>query len=118
MRAGQLNRRLHLQAVVMTADSEGASVEAWADVDVVWASIDPIRGTELFQAAQVEEKISHNVTMRWRSDVTVKMRFLYSETPTGIVRIFLIHALIDPNEGHREIDCMCEEIVTSQVGAT
>ena len=118
MRGGQLNRRLHLQQLTSTTDADGYTNETWTDLAVVWAGIEPARGVEDYEAAQSQERITHQVTIRWRPDVTARMRFLYSETPTGILRIFLIHTMLDPAEGHRELDCMCEEFVTSQIGAT
>ena len=118
MRAGELNRRLHLQQLVSTTDSDGFTNETWSDLAVVWAGIDPLRAAESYQAAQSQENITHQITIRWRSDVTARMRFLYAETTTGIQRIFLIHTMLDPLEAHRQLDCMCEEFVTSQVGAT
>lgn len=117
-RAGTLNRRVRLQQVTMTSDSEGVSGENWTDLDVVWAHISPIGGLERIQAAQTEEKITHQVTIRWRKDVTGHMRFLYTETAGASTRLFYIKNMLDPDEAHREIDCMCEEIVTTQVGAT
>lgn len=116
--AGMLNRRVRLQQVTMTSDSEGVSGENWSDLDVVWAHISPIGGLERIQAAQTEEKITHTVTIRWRKDVTSQMRFLYQEMAGAAVRLFFIKNMLDPDEAHRELNCMCEEFVTVQSGAT
>lgn len=118
LRAGTLNRRLRLQTVAMVSDAEGVSTETWTDLATVWAHISPASGRETFQAAQPEEVITHTVTVRWRPDITSHMRFLYSDPPSRPARIFLIHTMLDQDELHRQIDCMCEEIVTTQVGAT
>jgi len=118
MRAGSLNRRLHLQRPAEASDAEGFVTENWADLDVVWAHINPMGAREVFQAGQPEERITHQVTIRWRRDVTTKMRFLYRDTPSATDRIFLIHSMLDQDEGHRQLDCLCEEIVTALMGAT
>jgi SPP1 family predicted phage head-tail adaptor len=118
MRAGLLNRRVHLQKPAMASDAEGVSSENWSDLDMVWAHINPYTARELFAAAQPEELLTHQVTIRWRSDVTTHMRFLYQEKPTDPFRIFLIHTMLDPDEGHKELDCLCEEVVTVLVGET
>lgn len=102
----------------MTSDAEGVSLEAWSDLDVIWAHISPSSAREQFQAGQPEERITHLITIRWRRDVTTQMRFLYRETPNDTDRIFLIHTMLDQEEAHRQIDCYCEEIVTSLIGAT
>lgn len=115
MRAGQLNRMLRLQKVVMTSDSEGVSSEAWTDVAKIWAHISPAGAREIFNAAQTEVHITHQITIRWRPAVSDKMRFLYVQ-PQG-TRIFLIHTMLDADEAHRQLDCMAEEIVTTQLGS-
>lgn len=107
MRAGALNRRVALQKVVMTSDAEGVSGETWSLVSNVWANINPAGGTEQMQAGQMEEKITHRVTIRYRSDLSTRQRFVYG------TRTFLIHSMLDQDEAHREIDCLCEEIVTT-----
>jgi SPP1 family predicted phage head-tail adaptor len=107
MRAGSLNRRVALQQVVMTSDTEGVSSEAWSLVSNVWANINPAGGTEQMQAGQTEEKITHRVTIRWRSDLNTRQRFVYG------TRVFLIHSMLDQEEAHREVDCLCEEIITT-----
>ncbi|SRR5712692_935748 len=102
----------------MTSDSEGVSTEAWTDVDLIWVHIAPLSAQEIFQAAQTEEKITHDVTMRWRADVSAKMRFLFQPRSQDPQRVFLIHTLLDLDEAHRELDSRCEEIVTSLLGDT
>jgi len=116
MRAGLLNRLVHLQQISSIVDSDGFTSETWTDLATVWAQINPIGATERFEAAQTQEKITHQVTIRWRGDVTPKMRFLYV-FPGTTQRIFLIHSILDPNEDHTEYNCLCEEYVVSQVGA-
>ena len=118
MRAGSLNRRLHLQKMVEASDAEGSSIETWSDLDVVWAHINPFGAREQFAAGQPLERITHQITIRWRSDVTTRMRFLYRETPSATDRIFLIHTMLDSEEAHRQLDCLCEEFVTVLMGAT
>lgn len=115
MQAGALNRRLRLQKVTMTTDSEGMSIEAWSDVASLWAGINPMSATEVAQAAQTEERVTHHIMIRYRTDISPRMRFLYV-TPQG-TRVFFIHSLVQPDENHREMDCQAEEIVTAQVGA-
>ena len=119
VRAGELNRRLKLQTVVMVVDAEGTSVEQWRDIDTLWAHIQPTGGSELPVAAQTAEKITHQITIRYRTDLSpVKMRFLFpsvrQDTPD---RLFNIHMLIDPDGMHEQLNCLCEEFVIQTLGA-
>lgn len=89
-----MNKRLAIQAVTQTADGQGGWTETWATVATVWASIEPVKGWEKMQAAQMETPVTHNVTMRYRSGVTTKHRILYG------TRIFDIkECLNDKEEG-------------------
>lgn len=42
IKAGQLRHRITFQMSVTTRDDYGGSVQAWADVATVWASIEPL----------------------------------------------------------------------------
>jgi len=78
----------------------------------------PIGGTEKFVSAQTEENITHQVTIRWRGDITEpKARFIYTPSPGAASRVFLVHNILDQDEGHCELDCLCEEIVTTGMGS-
>ena len=102
----------------MTADSEGFVAENWVTLGPTWAHIMPIGGTERFVAAQTEENITHQVTIRWRGDMTEpKIRFVYTASTGAISRVFLVHNVLDQDEGRRELDCLCEEIVTTGIGS-
>jgi len=119
LRAGALNRKLKLQSVRMVVDSEGTSSEQWSDIDTLWAEIMPLAGTELQIAAQTAEKVTHQITIRYRSDLSpVKMRFLFPSVRTDQPdRLFNIHMIIDPAESHEQLNCMCEEYVVQTIGA-
>ena len=94
-------------------------MEQWTDIDTLWAAITPTGGTELALAAQTAEKITHQITIRYRTDLSpVKMRFLFpSVRPDQPDRLFNIHMIIDPNEAHEQLNCMCEEYVVQALGA-
>jgi SPP1 family predicted phage head-tail adaptor len=74
MRAGLLRHRLEIQVSTETADSQGEPVAAWAEEVTVPSNITPLTGRELFSAQQVHAEISHKISLRYRSGVTVKKR--------------------------------------------
>jgi SPP1 family predicted phage head-tail adaptor len=78
MRSGKLDRRITLQTLTISRDGYGATIETWTDLDTVWAEVVPLKGTEYFAAAQivVEEQLKFRI--RYRSDLTEKVRITYN----------------------------------------
>lgn len=101
--AGPLRQRITLQQVTSTPNSYGEMIESWSDVATVWGAVEPLRGREFFDAEQVQSEISCRVRIRYRSGVGPTMRWKYG------ARYLYINAVIDVNERHREIHCMCRE---------
>lgn len=81
LEAGKLRHRLVLQQPVETQDStSGATVVTWQDVATIWGSIEPSSARE-FVAAQAEaNKITAKIIIRYRADITARMRLLHVAT--------------------------------------
>lgn len=106
MRAGQLRQRIDVQSVALTGDGGGGATEVWSNfASGIYAHVEPLSGLELFQAQQVNDQLTHKVTIRYFPGITSKMRVKYG------TRIFLIEYPIDPEERHRSIELMCKELV-------
>lgn len=104
---GKLRHRITLQELVKTDDGYGGIVETWQDVATVWAAIEPLKGTERYQAQQVQSELTHKVTIRYRAGIKPQMRILYGN------RVFDIEAVIDVDERHRWLELLCSEVVAS-----
>ena len=89
----------------MTSDSEGFSSETWTTVRTIWAHLAPLQGTELFQAGQNQEDISHVVTIRYAGDLNPQMRLLYGN------RIFFVHNVLDMDDAHEWVTLLCKETI-------
>ncbi len=74
MRIGRLDRVIIIQQRVDTKDSHGDPVPAWSTLATVWAYKIPLRGTERFQSQQTLAQADHLWRIRYRTDVTEKMR--------------------------------------------
>ena len=105
MRAGKLRHSVTLQSQSLTADGAGGATESWVDFVTVRANVEPLSGTEAFQAQQVNDDLSHTVTMRYYPGVTSKMRVKYG------TRYFLIESIINTGERNREMILACREVV-------
>lgn len=74
MRAGELDRRVTIEQPTETRDSYGEPVTTWSELATVWASREDMRGQERFTAQQVHSELTTVFRMRYRDDVTTKMR--------------------------------------------
>lgn len=110
MRSGTLNRRVTLQSRSEAQGSTGEVTWTWADVDTVWAAIEPMAGREYFAAQQMQATTNTRIRMRFRRGVTTKMRVVYTEagSPT-YTRYYAIDAVINPKDRREELQLMCTE---------
>jgi SPP1 family predicted phage head-tail adaptor len=77
MRAGRLDRRITIEGVGEGRTASGDVTETWSTVAVVWAGIRAPRGDEVFAAREEQAERELVFRIRWRSDVTAKMRIQY-----------------------------------------
>lgn len=76
---GQLDERITIQSLTTAFDAYGSKTETWADLATVWAKIEyrqNVSDEEYLGARQVE-RTTVWFTIRWRGDVTPKMRISY-----------------------------------------
>ena len=103
LRAGDMGRRITIQARGAGADSYGQQVSTWADVLTCWASIEPIDGRELLTAKSINAEVSHRVVVRYRAGIIAAMRVVYQG------RFFNILSVIDPDTAHVALHLLCSE---------
>lgn len=101
---GQLSRRLTIQQSVSTPDDAGGSDTSWSDVATVWAKIRPLHGNEKLIGDTVTSRISHKVTIRFRSDLLPSLRFASDE------RFFDILSVVNIDEQNIWLECLCTEV--------
>jgi len=107
LNTGRLDKRVTIQARSESDDGGGGVTITWANVATVWASVAPGTGREFTAAQQTMPDLSHVVTVRYRTGLTAKHRFVYISR--GTTRTFAIHAINDPLERHEHLVCFCEE---------
>ena len=77
MQIGRLDRRIVIEVNTPTRSPSGEKVDSWATLATVWAEVRPLRGKEFFDAAAVQSEIDTKFRIRFRSDLTTKMRINY-----------------------------------------
>lgn len=95
--AGELNKRITLQSLSQTQDSEGGMVDSWTDFATVWAKIINLSGFNKRSSAAAGGNIEAartEFTIRYNAGVNKKMRIVYKG------QNFNIDHLNDFNEQH------------------
>ena len=92
LKAGDLNRRVTLEAQAdaadATLDANAEPEDLWGPVAEVWASVRPLKGQELYLARQTVAEADHEVRIRWSPRVAAingRMRFTYQGQRYNIV---------------------------------
>ena len=101
--AGELRTRLTLEAPCRMSDGGGGATVTWQDVAEMWAAVRPHTGNEDFALDRVAGTVSHEIIIRYRADVTPKMRFRRD------ARVFDILAAFDPDARRHWLRCLAEE---------
>lgn len=100
---GSLRHRLLLERSERTGDEGGGASEVWVEEAALWAALRPLTGEERVTADRIAGRVSHEITLRYRQGVTPAMRFRAG------ARVFHIGAVIDVDERHAWLKCLCIE---------
>lgn len=104
MQAGRMRHRVRIQRAVEARNGLNEVITTWSSLATVWASVEPLRGREFFDAEQVQSEVSHRVVMRAYPGLTARDRLLYDG------RLLQIIAVIDVRERGKEFQVMCREM--------
>lgn len=105
MRPGKLRHFVRIQNATASQDAYGDTTDTFADVDEVYASIEPLQGAELFAAQQVDPSVSYRVRMRYTDEVTPQTRIVHGTRTLEVVSV------MDREERHIELELLCKEAV-------
>ena len=105
MKTGDLRKQIALQQEHPTADGAGGYTLGWTTMTIVWGDIAPVTGREIYTAGHLEGHVTHKITLRWRSDITVTtdMRLIYNN------RAFNICAVMNKDEANQWLEILAEE---------
>lgn len=106
MQAGRLRHQVTIQHRVEASPQQFGTGEpdtSWsAYLTGVWASVDPLRGRELFAAQEHHSEIEVRIRIRYQEGITAAMRVVFES------QYYDILAIIDPEMRHRELQLMCK----------
>lgn len=78
--ASRLTQRITIEQPATTADGQGGQSISWQTLATVWAEVLPQRsgGDERVMGEQLQAKVTHRVTIRYRDDVLPKHRISHA----------------------------------------
>lgn len=103
-RAGRLTKRILIEALVVSLDSDGDQVETWYPLapQLLSAEVSPLSGREIIAAAAVQSKVTTRIVIRFRPGIKASMRATHRGT------IYNIEAVIPDNaSGKRWLTLLC-----------
>jgi SPP1 family predicted phage head-tail adaptor len=104
MQAGRLKHRVVVQHLVTGSPQytpSGETSREWTDLVTVWASIEPLRGRELFAAQEHAAETEVRIRIRYREGIVPAMRVYHED------KYYDILSVIDPDYKHRELELLC-----------
>lgn len=116
MPIGKMRHKLDLQAKVVTADGGGSnSVSSYSTFATVFGSITPKSGGERLFGDQLQEPITHIITIRFRRDLSFQNRIQYKFVNDGssVTRVFNIRRVINVDNRNKYLEVMCVEGVAT-----
>jgi len=109
IKPGELRHRVDILAPPTTRNDFGevdiSDDEQWSVFKTVWASVEPLKGRELFTVQQINSEITLRVKMWYIPGVKANMRI------RSRGQIFeIVGPPIDNKQTHRELELMCKEV--------
>lgn len=104
MRTGLMRRKVTIRTMTRTPDGMGGYTETPTDITGIDARIDPLEGREQVEAMQTGMQRPHRIVIRYREAMTGAKTLVYG------TRTFDIKSVVDPEERHRELHILAEEI--------
>ena len=116
MSVGRMRHRLKLQKENVASDGGGSeAITDWETFATVYGAITPKSGGKRLFGEQLQEPITHIITLRFRTDLTFKNRILYSYKNNGVAstRAFNIQRVVNVGSRDRYLEVMCIEGVAT-----
>jgi SPP1 family predicted phage head-tail adaptor len=106
IRAGELTRRINLEAPAKVPDGMGGFLVTWATmVTSLPAAIWPVSAKETIAGGRESTGISHRIRIRYRDGVRPSWRIVHKG------KYFNIISIINPGTEYEALDIMAKEII-------
>lgn len=82
-----MDRRISIQTMTVSRDAHGGQLQTWTELAEIWAQVIPLRGKELFEAAQFQAGAEVKFVIRYRDDFDEKARIVFENRQYDITHI-------------------------------
>lgn len=109
IRAGRLRTPVTIQKRTVTTDAEGNSVATWPQAGWVreMAAVETRSASELLASGQLEQDVTHVLTLRYPSTVTHESRIVLDS------RVLDVRTVLNVDEQNRMTQVLCVERVVA-----
>lgn len=103
-KTANLRHRITLQAKTQTPDEAGGYTTTWQNITNLWANIKPIKSNHTLQNNKQTTTTTHEIKIRYRTDISRDMRFTYNQKTFSILST-------QDREGKKQwLTCICKEL--------
>jgi SPP1 family predicted phage head-tail adaptor len=107
MGIGKFRHFITLQGQGTTRDSGGGISSGFSTIASVYANVVPKSGKEIYKRGKLVGSVTHEITIRYRTDITNASRISFNN------KLFNIRSIINIDERDRYLKLMCEEGVAT-----
>lgn len=102
--AGALRNRVVLQSVSYSASTQSSQgVASFSTLATVWAAVRPLGGSEGLQGPSITSVLQYEIEMRFRTDVTPRMRVLYTPYSGSAKTLEVLAVAVHPRSSDRVV---------------
>ncbi len=107
MQLGRMRDLVSIQYQKKTTTEDGGTTIDWVESAKAYAYIKPRSGLEQFVGMQIQDKITHDIRMRFRKDLVPHNKLVLTEGTT--TRTFQIRAVLNQEERDKYVRIFAEE---------
>ena len=100
---GKMRYRVKVENATNTRDAGGGLSQSYSPVTTIYANIKPMNANSIYRQWIVQEKVTHEVTIRYMKNISTNSRVSYGS------RNFNIKGIINVDERDRFLKLLCEE---------
>tara|TARA_R110002124_G_scaffold207146_1_gene373597 strand:+ start:510 stop:839 length:330 start_codon:yes stop_codon:yes gene_type:complete len=100
---GKMRYRVKVERATNTRDAGGGIAQAFNPVTFIYADIKPKSANSVYRQGMLQEKVTHEVTIRYMTNIDTNSRITFG------TRQFAINGIINVDERDRFLTLLCEE---------
>ena len=100
---GKMRYRVKVETATNTRDAGGGISQSYTPVTFIYANIKPLKADSTYRQGIVQEKVTHEVTIRYMDNISTNHRISFGS------RLFDIKGIINIDERDRFLKLLCAE---------